>query len=61
MDEFFLYDSPENRANILTVMHLEDRVDNIEDFGNYVLNTVVGEFPRMRHKLRKVGGEYYFE
>ena len=44
----------------MTVMELEGRVDEVEEFGVEVLETVVG-YPRMRHKLRKVVGEYYFE
>ena len=44
----------------MTVMELEGRVDEVVEFGVEVLDTVE-PFPRMRHKLRKVAGEYYFE
>jgi hypothetical protein len=41
MDEFFLYDSDVNKANILTVMHFDKIKEGEEDaFGEFVLNTV---------------------
>jgi len=51
MDEFFMYDSSRNRANILTVMHLEKFSGSPTDFGNFILDSVRAKkgdgFPRM--------------
>jgi hypothetical protein len=64
MDEFFMYDSAVNKANILTVMHLDKFSGSPADFGNFILDTVRSKkgdgFPRMQHKLKKFLGEFYF-
>jgi hypothetical protein len=66
MDEFFLYDSDVNKANILTVMHLDKIEGSPEAFANFVLDTVAFNhitkkaYRRMTHKMTKFLGEYYF-
>jgi hypothetical protein len=66
MDEFFLYDSEVNKANIITVMHFDKIEGAPESFAEFVLNTVAfnritkANYPRMIHKLTKFLGEYYF-
>jgi hypothetical protein len=66
MDEFFLYDSDVNKANIISVMHLDKIEGPPEDFANWALDTEAFNFQtkknysRMVHKLTKFLGEYYF-
>ena len=73
MDEFFLYDSPKNRSNIMIVTHI-DRLgkDEGKDFVEFAIDHVKSRFgasvdipgngfPRMSSKLVKICGEFYFK
>jgi hypothetical protein len=44
MDEFFLYDSDVNKANIISVMHLDKIEGPPEDFANWALDTEAFNF-----------------
>ena len=73
MDEFFLYDSPKNRANILTVCHFS-KISAAEApaFASFLMESVKSRFgrsideqgngfPRMSCKMVKILGEFYFK
>lgn len=59
LDEFFLLDNEKNRANVLTVVKM-DKVPDYEELKNRLTKLAIAK-PRLRHKLRKMFGEYFFE
>jgi hypothetical protein len=59
LDEMFLLDYPENRANILTVMKLS-KVRDAEELRQFLIKKITA-FDRCRSKLVKFFHEYYFK
>ena len=59
LDEFFLLDNPKNRANVLTVVKME-KMPNYEELRKRIIDLATVK-QRLRHKLSKFGGEYFFE
>ena len=59
LDEFFLLDSPKNRANVITVVKLEKTPD-YDAIRQKVIDLAIKK-PRLHHKLTKEMGEYFFE
>ena len=59
LDEMFLIDYPQNRANILTVMKIS-KVRDAEVFRRFLVDKITA-FERCRSKLVKVMHEYYFK
>ena len=59
LDEFFLLDNAKNRANVISVCKV-DKVPDCEALKKKVTELAIAK-PRLRHRLRKVFGEYFFE
>ena len=59
LDEMFLLDYPENRANILTVMRMS-KVRDAEELRQFLIMKITA-FDRCRSKLVKFFHEYYFK
>ena len=59
LDEMFLLDYPENRANILTVMKVS-KVRDAEELRQFLIAKITA-FNRCRSKLVKFFHEYYFK
>ena len=59
LDEFFLLDNEKNRANIVVVIK-SNKVPDYERLRSIIINLTI-KHPRLKHKLRKMGGQYFFE
>lgn len=58
LDEFFLLDNDKNRANIITVIKT-DRIPDYPKLRQIIINLAI-KHPRLKHKLTKFLGEYYY-
>jgi len=59
LDEFFMLDNDKNRANIITVVKT-DKLPDYERLRNITIQATI-KHPRLRHKLTKFCGEYFFK
>ena len=59
LDEFFLLDNEKNRANIMVVVKT-DKVPDYERLRSIIIKLAM-QHPRLKHKLTKLGGQYFFE
>lgn len=58
LDEFFLLDNEKNRANILCVI----KTDKFPDYDRLrgIIIKLAMQHPRLKHSLKKLGGQYFF-